>query len=300
MAVVTFSLQTTAPMFLNGANTREPDALRAPSVRGQLRYWFRALEGATKPALRDLWEAESGLFGSTGQGSKVSVRFYTSSQLMVEEADMLPHKSQSRDRSPQRAIKEGMRFNFDLVTRPGIDVPPRVVNTCQIWLLLGGLGKRSRRMFGSFGVDWTSHVGGLTATPQDYAALIKARLSSRIKAPIPAMPNLPDFPTLHPNHSRILVGTRGQDDHEALVRDLFGLLRSDRFRNDERSFGYAMRGRRSSPLIAQARKIGNKYYPVLTAMRSRPDKDIRWDTVKDFMNEAQRRWACVEAWGEWR
>lgn len=287
-------------MFLNGANTREPDALRAPSVRGQLRYWFRALEGANKATLKDLWDAESGFFGSTGQGSKVSTRLHIDSQLMTEEADMLPHKSNPRDRSPQKAIKEGMRFNLDFVTRPGIDVPPRVVNTCLIWLLLGGIGKRSRRMFGCFDVEWTSRVGGLTATPQDYAALIKARLTSRIKAPIPAMSAMPEFPTLHPTHSRVLVGTRGHDDHEALVRDLFGLLRSDRFRADERSFGYAMRGRRSSPLIAQARKIGNKYYPVLTAMRSRPDRDIKWDTVKAFMNDAQSRWACVEAWGDWR
>ena len=72
MAVHEFTLKVVSPMFLNGAYTQQPE-LRAASVRGQLRYWLRAYLGAQTSDLKAIWEKESAVFGSTGQGSAVNV-----------------------------------------------------------------------------------------------------------------------------------------------------------------------------------------------------------------------------------
>jgi len=96
-----------------------------------------------------------------------------------------------------------------------------------------------------------------------------------------------------------VIGKRGESDWETMIRALFtNLLRTPKYiPHDERSFGYAMGGRRASPLIAQVRKIGDKYYPVLTVMRSKPDKDINWHVLNDFMKDAKSRWQGIDVWG---
>ncbi|MCX7840755.1 MAG: type III-B CRISPR module RAMP protein Cmr1, partial [Anaerolineae bacterium] len=41
----TLELQTVTPLFLAGATARGAPELRAPSVRGEMRYWWRAALG---------------------------------------------------------------------------------------------------------------------------------------------------------------------------------------------------------------------------------------------------------------
>ena len=57
-------IKTVSPLFLNGADKAQPE-LRAASVRGQLRYWFRAIEGAKTDSLQEVWRKEESIFGST-------------------------------------------------------------------------------------------------------------------------------------------------------------------------------------------------------------------------------------------
>ena len=58
-------------------------------------------------------------------------------------------------------------------------------------------------------------------------------------------------------------------------------------------------GRRASPLIAQVRRIGGHYYPVLTAFRSEPSSRIDWNVVRDFMRDAQSRYSGIHVYGGW-
>ena len=44
MQEVTFDVQTVTPLFLAGADQATAE-LRAPSFRGEMRYWLRALVG---------------------------------------------------------------------------------------------------------------------------------------------------------------------------------------------------------------------------------------------------------------
>lgn len=292
-----YVLNTVTPLFLYGADQKNPE-IRAASIRGQFHYWFRAIEGARTDDLKEISASESALFGSTAGGSSVSIRVSTDKDLKTDTYPMLPHKKDKREQSWQKAASPGQKLRLTIATRPGMEkVPPAVTKTVLIWLLLGGIGKRSRRMFGA--LEWPKLISqdNDSAGP---AAEIKQYLEKWVR--YADLPHVPAFPTLHPSYSRVVVGTRGSYEWEALMKELFGLLRNDRYRPKERTFGYATatgdrRDRRASPLIAQVRRIGDQYYPVLTAMRSTPDKDIKWEVLDQFMDDAQALWKGETVWG---
>jgi CRISPR-associated protein Cmr1 len=292
-----YTLKVISPMFSNGADPKARESLevRAASVRGQLRYWLRAIIGAQNA--EQLWREESEVFGTTELGSKVAVRVYRSAEdkQYVDKSKMLPHKDSERERSPSWAIQPNSQVSLELVARKGA-LPERALHALHLWSLLGGLGKRSRRMFGAFKLS-----GGDAPrynSPDELANAIKQTLNKAIVQVSP-MPETPKFPTLHPKHSWIIVGKRGYDDYEDAVISLFrDLLRSAKFRPNQDSFG-GVRPRRSSPLIAQLRQIGEKYYPVLTVLRAKPDSKINWNVVRDFMEAATRHFNAEKVWGSW-
>ncbi len=291
-----YTLRVVSPMFSNGA---DPGALevRATAVRGQLRYWLRAIIGAQNAELKHLWSKESEVFGTTEQGSKVAVRVYPIAvdERYIKKSEMLPHKDGERERSPSWAIQPNWQVSLELVARKGA-LPERALHALHLWSLLGGLGKRSRRMFGAFKLSGDD--APCYNSPEELIGAIKQTLNKAI-AQVNPMPDIPEFPTLHPKHSWIIVGKRGYDDYEEAVISLFcNLLRSPRFRPYQDSFG-GIHPRRSSPLIAQLRQIDDKYYPVLTALRAKPDSKINWNVVRGFMEAATRHFDAEKVWGGW-
>lgn len=305
MTVYNFRLRLVSPAFIAGSDKNRPE-MRAASVRGQLRYWLRALAGAYQATPGDVWQRESRVFGSTEGGSAVAVRVYRDTPAKSGDYAMLPHRHNEgrRGLSIQKALNAGQLFDLQLVTRPGVDLPVDAFNALRLWSLLGGIGRRSRRMFGAVQIT-TEDVPGWYPTPQSPAelfTLISDTLRDVIGSPSPA--GIPDFPTLHPSHAWVIVGTEPYDTQEDLVKSLFtDLLRTDEFRAHETTFGQAMGGRRASPLIAQVRRIRidgeDRFYPVLTALRSRPDKRIRWDHLKRFMEAAEKHYSAQRVWGGW-
>src|SRR5712692_3661971 len=77
MQEVTFTLRTLTPLFLAGADQTAAE-LRAPSFRGLMRYWQRALVGGlvgtTPQGLETVKKTETTVFGATDTGSAVQIR----------------------------------------------------------------------------------------------------------------------------------------------------------------------------------------------------------------------------------
>jgi CRISPR-associated protein Cmr1 len=71
MQSITFTCETITPMFLAGADGTTPE-LRAPSIKGALRFWWRAMNGHL--SLEDLKAKEDEIFGGTDNRSKVTLR----------------------------------------------------------------------------------------------------------------------------------------------------------------------------------------------------------------------------------
>lgn len=163
------TVETVTPMFLGGAQARElADTIRPASIRGQVRYWLRAMLGAgIDPAqsspLGRLKTVEGHMMGDTEAGSPVRIRVRAAGFQYVEAQTqsrgpatggrhMLPHRAVRNQANPLAtdAYIEEQKFDIILSPRPGRShIPDEVVAATLLWLYLGGLGKRARRGFGS-------------------------------------------------------------------------------------------------------------------------------------------------------
>jgi len=74
MKTITFTCETITPMFLSGADQSKPE-LRPPSIKGALRFWWRAMNGHLVEKKSGKWdysrlkEEESRIFGGTDEKS---------------------------------------------------------------------------------------------------------------------------------------------------------------------------------------------------------------------------------------
>ena len=64
MEMLTVTLKTVTPLFLAGADGRTPE-LRAPSIKGMMRFWWRAMKVLS---IEELRKEEGDLFGSSDEG----------------------------------------------------------------------------------------------------------------------------------------------------------------------------------------------------------------------------------------
>ncbi|PCI28168.1 MAG: type III-B CRISPR module RAMP protein Cmr1 [SAR324 cluster bacterium] len=144
MHKITFTCETITPMFLAGADGSTPE-LRAPSIKGALRFWWRALNGHL--SLGELKEREGEIFGSTERRSRVIIRVLQPLDYKKLEAAILPHKRTKREQSWTPCFEEGQSFKIQFSLPK--NYLSEIKNLFILTTILGGFGKRSRRGFGS-------------------------------------------------------------------------------------------------------------------------------------------------------
>lgn len=79
MEEIILEVETITPLFIAGADQRniENEGLRAPSLRGAMRWWFRAICGNyLGNNISNLIKAENEIFGSTSSKSKITLKTY--------------------------------------------------------------------------------------------------------------------------------------------------------------------------------------------------------------------------------
>ncbi len=161
------------PLFGGSATPATADPLRpvrASSVRGHLRFWWRACKGATFATAEELFQEEESIWGSTAYPSPITVT--TSVEAETAGTLVQPGEYQRRDdgRFPayalfpfqeiENAALESVRFRLLIV----VDEPaPRGDKPCKTkeelrhaveaalwaWFTFGGIGARTRRGCGS-------------------------------------------------------------------------------------------------------------------------------------------------------
>ena len=188
---LTATYRIVTPMFLGGADQRCDGSLRAPSVKGALRFWWRALnwprfrsaaDDDTR-ALRDLHAEESRLFGlaakeengqqTGGQGCFLLTVRPTERDRLCSVSKGKVHPSfndavaarylgyglmvafQTQAHAAGELIRdclaEDQRFEVRLRFRDRIE--PTVVDAVKALGLLGGLGSRARHGMGSIALE---------------------------------------------------------------------------------------------------------------------------------------------------
>ena len=177
MKELNFRIRVITPLFMSGAD-QEAVELRPPSIRGALRFWFRAMMGGVVEGdWRKVRQLETSVFGSTEQGSSWQVRLGENTLKMLHVHDAVGSLDEgvlylgftffkrgrrSRGKQPEPDTLERACFwpsereeNFGLqiaFRSNNLLLQHVVVGT--FWLLIhcGGLGARVHRGFGALDI----------------------------------------------------------------------------------------------------------------------------------------------------
>jgi hypothetical protein len=161
MADLDFTLRFVTDGFLRGApgqNIRH-DQLRVPSLRGALRYWYRAKEYAATGT--ELFERESAVFGSTHVGQGVRIRPLGTAGRWQPLRRSRPFAEKYLGYGPvtdpsRRAIPNGTGFRF--LASGSVHQLDELRKCLALLHLFGGIGSRCRRGWGSLAVSEESVV----------------------------------------------------------------------------------------------------------------------------------------------
>lgn len=180
MTSYTFRMEVVTPLFLSGADQTQAE-LRAPSIKGALRFWFRAMMGGIVGAENTaaIFAKEAELFGSTGGASHVAILAHQRGNANITPWDQLvgslqwpaslgqldPRQGMSylgfslkatRDRGARTCIlPDRSQFELTMIPRyPAASQSGIQTVLASLWLAttLGGFGSRSRRGFGALRV----------------------------------------------------------------------------------------------------------------------------------------------------
>ena len=150
------------------------DVIRAPSVRGHLRFWWRALYASQCSNAQELYQRESALWGraATDDGGRSAVE----SRVSVERSGgtdnseirlypgqgqqatpgayaLWPARAETRTNTPTAPRRQpGTQFQLTLKVAGTDKDEAEVRNALRAWILFGGYGGRTRRGLGSLKV----------------------------------------------------------------------------------------------------------------------------------------------------
>lgn len=271
MESITFNCKVITPMFLAGADGRTPE-LRAPSIKGAMRFWWRAMNGHLR--LKDLRKKEEAIFGGTNIGgrSSIIIRVSHSSDLFVNSSPLVPHKSFMK----QKAIQEGQEFNVILSlnkSREGFS-KEHLAALFKITCILGGFGKRVRRGMGSVMIVNTEECEGV---PDKITLPYIHGLLGHFSKFFDLTENAIQF-----NYSgrsekygyikQIQMGEAGKHrDILRVISDATHRIKQEAGYAYDPSMGHAFKGRYASPVFVSV--VGNDLQPVITTLNIAPDKN---------------------------
>jgi CRISPR-associated protein Cmr1 len=177
--IISVRLKVVTPILGGGPKLRaldKMDIIRVPTVRGHLRFWWRALYGHLFDSAQQLYEAESALWGRAaddkGGRSEVDVSITLDKiQTQLDERDPRHERVEGgyalwtagsqQDGTPSADRRQpGTIFTLRIFGPAEVEIAGRKLrgeevlsSTVRAWILFGGYGSRTRRGLGSLIVD---------------------------------------------------------------------------------------------------------------------------------------------------
>ncbi len=171
------------------ADPRTP--VRVPSIRGQLRFWWRACNPAGCETVKELAAKEEAIFGSTSQPSLLGIAVKMGPDVTRDFAVLEgPYAAVGnrmglaygafplRDKGGNHGVLHEHSGDWTLVLTYPADCREHVEAALWAWAHFGGLGGRTRRGFGaiaeigrtagktlSISEGWGRHVKGIEGVP---------------------------------------------------------------------------------------------------------------------------------------
>ena len=168
-------LEVFTPILGGSTQTRgvdDVDIVRAATVRGHLRFWWRALYAAQRASASLLYEREAAIWGraatDAGGRAAVEIRIDVEQAGEVDSSDirlydsrhgkatpgayaLWPARKEKRTNTPPAPRRmPGTRFRLTLIAAASCEI--EVSNALRAWILFGGYGGRTRRGLGSLRV----------------------------------------------------------------------------------------------------------------------------------------------------
>jgi CRISPR-associated protein Cmr1 len=273
------TLETVTPLFLGGSDPRGQPELRAASFRGAMRFWLRALLGGVLGDRPDkIFQCESQVFGSTDHASPVVVRLEPHN-LGSDGFNPLPHKQVT---FRFNGFKPGQRFDICLLSRDE-DTLQQAQKALLLLCYLGGLGRRSRRGFGSLQIT-DGELALMAKTAKELGNALKQRLDAILPSSFAKLSDVPRFPILHPDWAQIKVCDEEFSDWEQAIK--FVMKRAHQHKNP--ALGFA-NPRQASPVHVHVTRLSTgKYAIVLTTMLSQLNPKLSGadpQKLVDFLND---------------
>lgn len=193
---VIFDCEVLTPMFLGGADGNIPE-LRVPTIRGGMRYWFRALAGGKGEinAVK-LAELEEKVFGSSDKGSSVAIQLSGNNTPQTVKGEIYTKDDRGRPaatgtaylwysltlgNNKKVAIQAGETFKITLRGRNQQTLGD-AVDSFKLLAAFGGLGSRARRAAGSFritAIESSFELGQERLSVESYPAMPDTSLSQQ-------------------------------------------------------------------------------------------------------------------------
>lgn len=280
-----FELVAVTPVLVHGAVKNAE--WRSPSVRGVLRYWWRAARwdgvpdfvGKAGPKFDRLLKEEMLWFGGAagekeGRRSPVDVLTY-GDRAAQKAVDLLLHRQEKRGTSI--GFQPGSIFKLAFRLRSKLDklaFPEYYTVLLDWWLLLGSIGLRSRRGFGSLARrDW--HWTTVSDYVQELSRVIRAwqtvgagfagGCTVHTGRHVGCVLETRHGPTDHPTLRSVWIGGSFKT-WEAAVKTIGEA--SHHANPGGGPLGKGGSGRLASPLHCTIKRIGDRYVPVVTEVHT--------------------------------
>lgn len=282
-----YTVKLLTPMFSHGwqeevkTNSGKPRnhpvaaETRGPSLRGVLRYWWRAV--AAENDVSALLIRENALFGGTagdsgesGCKSPVTVRMTP-----LEERTKKPLRPH-RDETKVLAISQGRDVVIELVQTDLGMALDFYHNLIMLFLCLGSMGQRARRGTGS--IQWKEFNW---ASPADFQASLRTSLKGlgvasdfsfpHVHGPGKVIERKDALLHTRPRLLRVWLGSGYQDAEAARIAISAAASACNPRGGGQQYLGQAEesklnRSRLASPLWCTVRKVGRSYHPVISEL----------------------------------
>lgn len=270
-----FKLEAITPIYMRGANQNKVE-IRAPSIKGLMRWWFRAFSMGVlwngsiqqRSIIGIISKKESDLFGSTKRKSKIKVEI---ENIQLNSSNRFNFKIRGG-----KYLGYGLNLNntvmgsFELKTIFSSYLKDFEIKSIlyTIWgiVYLGGIGGRNRRGFGNIKVNRVSNeklremfiVDGdlskfLSNNLKDAISVYERLYETSMKRDLRVVPPIP---CIHPDFLQIKISNKifkrlDSSKNMEGVMDFCGCLLRE-FREDKINRHYrTIKGRRFSYFVSQ-------------------------------------------------
>lgn len=282
------NIRVLTPMFLYGNNKNKTE-LRAPSIKGVMRYWWRA--AFCEKDIDLLSEKESELFGSQNVKSPFSMKI-TESKIKQGRYDMLPYsRAHKKWDSRFNALMPETRFKIIVKARDE-GIYQKAISSLELSFLLGGLGKRSRRGFGSSEITKSPlrDYKKVYANKENFLTNLSEILndvkqgSYKLEENMIINTSFAEGDFKYPVIKNIKIGDPESDYMKLLIR-----IDKATHDNADKSLGDGG-NRMASPVVVRVQRILDKYYPIVIEVydiypyrirNKRPKEDFIRQVLKD-------------------